>query len=380
MRNALVGAEVHEVDVATTAVPAETVRRARRAKLKAVPTGIEHGTVTVVVAGTPFEVTTLRHDVVTDGRHAKVRFGRDFAEDAARRDFTINALSLSRDGTVHDTTGGLADLAARRVRFIGDPTTRIREDYLRTLRFFRFHAQYATGPIDVAGLHAAIRERAGLARLSRERLRAELLKLVAAPGAAATVAELSHAGLLLAVTGAVAEPGRLTALAGRSDTHAHDPMLRLAALLVRVREDADNLRERLRLTNAEYARLLDLAALQSRLRSTDGPLDRRAIRRLAVDHGAQPVADAAALLAGCARPALTAGGTAALAALAAGTEAVPSFPLGGADVINAGVPPGAGVGRVLARARGLWLDADCPLDAETIADLLTQSLPARDSH
>ena len=145
VRNALIDMPVHEIDVATTALPEEVVRRVQAAGFKAVPTGIEHGTMTVVIDKHPFEVTTLRKDVETYGRHAKVAFGRDWQADAERRDFTINALSVTRDGTVYDYTGGLDDLAARRVRFIGDPRKRIEEDYLRILRFFRFHAAYGPG-------------------------------------------------------------------------------------------------------------------------------------------------------------------------------------------------------------------------------------------
>src|SRR5262245_64793661 len=153
VRNALLGVPVLEVDVATTAVPEEVVKRVTAAGFKSVPTGIEHGTVTVVIDKHPFEVTTLRKDVETYGRHAKVQFGRDWKADAERRDFTINALSAGRDGTVFDYTGGLDDLAHRRVRFIGDPARRIAEDYLRILRFFRFHAAYGTSdPPDPAGL------------------------------------------------------------------------------------------------------------------------------------------------------------------------------------------------------------------------------------
>jgi poly(A) polymerase len=191
VRNALLGRPVTDRDCTTTATPHVTMQRAEAAGFKPVPTGIEHGTVTVVVDGEPFEVTTLREDVTTDGRRAVVRFGRDFAADARRRDFTINALSVSRDGRLHDYTGGVADLAARRVRFIGDARNRIREDFLRILRFFRFHAEYGEGEPDPAGLAAAVRERAGLAGLSHERIRTELLKLLAAPGAVETLQRLA---------------------------------------------------------------------------------------------------------------------------------------------------------------------------------------------
>ncbi len=183
VRDALLGRPVADIDLATTLLPEAVVARANAAGLKPVPTGIAHGTVTVVAEGEPFEVTTLREDIETDGRHAVVRFGRDFGHDAARRDFTVNALSVTPDAYVHDTVGGLADLAAARVRFIGEARQRIREDYLRVLRFFRFHARYGAGDPDPEGLAASIEARDGLALLSRERVRGELLKLLVAPGA-----------------------------------------------------------------------------------------------------------------------------------------------------------------------------------------------------
>ena len=179
------------------------IRRVEGAGFKAVPTGLEHGTITVVIESRPYEVTTLREDVETFGRKAKVAFGRDWKADAERRDFTINALSVSPDGTVHDYVGGLADIAARRVRFIGDAATRIAEDYLRILRFFRFHSAYGQGAFDPASLHACIAARAGLDRLSRERVRMELMKLLVTRHAVPALAVMSEAGLLGPVLGGV---------------------------------------------------------------------------------------------------------------------------------------------------------------------------------
>src|SRR6202042_738116 len=163
VRNALLQVPVGELDMATTALPAEVIRRAKAAGVKSVPTGIEHGTVTLVVDGQPFEVTTLREDTETFGRKAKVAFGRDWVRDAERRDFTINGLSVDAEGRVHDYVGGLEDIAARRVRFIGAPEQRIAEDYLRILRFFRIHAAYGVGDVDRAGYLACIGGQAGLA-------------------------------------------------------------------------------------------------------------------------------------------------------------------------------------------------------------------------
>ena len=267
MRNALLHLAVSEVDVATTAVPDEVMRRVEAAGWKAVPTGIEHGTVTVVIDGAPFEVTTLRQDVETYGRKAKVVFGRDWTADAQRRDFTVNALSASADGTVYDYVGGLADIAARRVRFIGDPAKRIAEDYLRILRFFRFHAWYGAGAPDPAGLHACIAAREGLATLSRERVRMELLKLMLAPHATPALAVMAEAGLLGAVLGGVPLLASYenTVKAEAAMGLPADAVRRLGALGVLVEEDAARLAERLRLANAEADRLKALDRMVARI-------------------------------------------------------------------------------------------------------------------
>src|SRR6266704_4289845 len=187
VRNALLKIPIGDIDIATTAAPDEVIRRAKAAGIKSVPTGIDHGTVTLVVDAQPFEVTTLREDTETFGRKAKVAFGRDWIRDAERRDFTINGLSVDADGVVHDYVGGLADIAARRVRFIGDPDRRIAEDYLRILRFFRFHAAYGAGEPDRAGYLACISGRSGLAALSAERVRMEMLKLMVGERAAIAI-------------------------------------------------------------------------------------------------------------------------------------------------------------------------------------------------
>lgn len=356
IRNALIGRPVHEVDLATTALPRETLRRAAKAGFRTAPTGIDHGTVTVVVGRTPFEVTTLRADVETDGRHAVVRFGRDFAADALRRDFTINALSLDRSGDVVDVTGGLADLAARRLRFIGDPLTRIREDYLRVLRFFRFHAEYGRGEVDRPGCDAAIAARDGLSRLSRERIRAELLKLLAAPRGAEAVGLMSGAGLLGRLLAELADVGRLV----RAAAAGADPVGRLAACFVRTEEDAGRLREELRLSNADHARLSAYAAALADLASRPEPIDAAQARRLAVIHGVAALRDVLAAMAGEPRPRFAPDGRAQLDRFLSGTEAPPRFGLGGRDLVAGGVPPGPEVGRRLAEARAAWLAAGCP--------------------
>ncbi len=240
VRNALLKIPIGDIDIATTALPDEVIRRANAAGIKNVPTGIEHGTVTLVVDRQPFEVTTLREDTETFGRKAKVAFGRDWVRDAERRDFTINGLSVDAKGVVHDYVGGLADIAARRVRFIGNANERIAEDYLRILRFFRIHAAYGAGEPDRAGYLACIAGRAGLSALSAERVRMEMLKLLVAEGAASAAVAMTDAGLLSAIFGGVAYTGTFAAVIAveRLLGLAPDPMRRLGALAVAVTEDA----------------------------------------------------------------------------------------------------------------------------------------------
>lgn len=361
VRNALMGLPVGEIDLATTAVPDEVVRRAAAAGLKTVPTGIAHGTVTVLSAGVPFEVTSLREDVETDGRHAVVRFGTDWARDAARRDFTFNALYADAHGQVFDPMGGLPDLRARQVRFIGDPDTRIREDHLRILRLFRFHAAYGSGPLDPAALAAAIRLRAGLDRLSRERIRAELVKLLVAPGAAATLVTMSEAGLLGRILGGVADGrgfARLVELEQALDL-TPDPMRRLGVLAVRIGEDAERLRARLRLSNVEFARLEALSGAPA----VRADLDARVARALIYGIGAPAFLDR--LLIACAR---RGGAPSALAQMAL-AWVPPDSPFTATDFMARGLRPGPALGAALAQAKAAWIAADFPTDAAQIAAL-----------
>src|SRR6202451_1389729 len=247
VRNALLNVAIGDVDIATTALPDEVVRRAKAAGIKSVPTGIEHGTVTLVIDAHPFEVTTLREDTETFGRRAKVAFGRDWLRDAERRDFTINGLSVDGQGRIHDYVGGLEDIAARCVRFIGKPEQRIAEDYLRILRFFRIHATYGAGEVARAGYLAGIGGQAGLAGLSAERIRVEILKLMVAPGAVVAVNAMVDGGISLPIFGGVAYVGPFAA--SISIEHAlglpPDPIRRLGALAVAVTEDARRLASRL---------------------------------------------------------------------------------------------------------------------------------------
>ncbi|MBE0453746.1 CCA tRNA nucleotidyltransferase [Roseovarius autotrophicus] len=252
VRNALLGAAVADIDIATDAHPDRVMDLAVRAGLKPVPTGIDHGTVTVVSGGLPHEITSFRADIETFGRHAQVVFGQDIVADARRRDFTMNALYARPDGSVVDPLGGIADLRARRVRFIEDPARRIREDYLRILRFFRFHAWYGDprSGLDPEALAACVAAQDGLAGLSRERVGAEMRKLLAAPDPAPALAAMQGAGILQAVLpGADARAmAPLVHLESETDT-APDAIRRLALL------GGEAVAERLRLSRAEDRRL-----------------------------------------------------------------------------------------------------------------------------
>ncbi len=372
VRNLLLGEAASDIDLATTALPNETMRRGAAAGFKPVPTGVDYGTVTLVGTGASFEVTTLRRDIETDGRHAKVAFGRDFAQDALRRDFTINALGLDRDGVIHDFCGGLDDLAARKIRFIGDASARIAEDYLRILRFFRFHARYGQGAPDAEGYAACIAGRAGLDGLSRERVRAEMMKLVVAPGAAEAVAAMAGGGLLMPVLGCVPRLARFAAVVGRADAREVYPAFRLATLAVAVSEDALRLRERLRLSNEEFDRVARIAAaLEALAGQAREPMLTR-LQHLAHRVGADAVAGALVLLNAAAEQ----GAQASAQALIADLGRTPTFLPTGRDVTARGVPPGPQVGRVLDRARHDWIEAGCPAGANDQDGFVTRAITA----
>jgi poly(A) polymerase len=374
VRNELLGEPITEIDIATTAVPEEVVRRVAAAGFKAVPTGIDHGTVTVVIDGLPFEVTTLRKDVETDGRHAKVEFGRDWAADAERRDFTINALSAARDGTVFDYTGGLDDLGSRRVRFIGAAKQRIEEDYLRILRFFRFHAAYGQGKPDADGLHACIAARAGLEQLSRERVRMEFVKLLVARGAAPVLEVMADSGLLLLALRCVPNVVHFTAMTANEAalSLAGDPVRRLAALAVVIAEDAERLWQKLRLSNREHQRLAAMAEGWWRLLPALGETAGRVlIYRLGVEFFLDQ-----ALLA-WARSGAPASDTQwhSLATLPQRWTA-PVFPIKAADLIARGVEKGPALGAALATAERAWIAAGFPGDADTLTAIIENTLSA----
>ncbi|MGY3361071.1 poly(A) polymerase [Bradyrhizobium sp. GM0.4] len=370
VRNALLGLVPGDIDIATTALPHEVMRRAKAAGIKAVPTGIDHGTVTLVIDGQPYEVTTLREDTETFGRKAKVAFGRDWVKDAERRDFTMNGLSVDADGVVRDYVGGIADAAARRVRFIGDPDQRIAEDFLRILRFFRIHAAFGAGDPDRDGYLACIRGRAGLASLSAERLRMETLKLLVAPGASAAALAMADGGLLQALTGGVVYTGPLAAMIviERELGLTASSTRRLAALAIAVTEDAKRVATRLRLSNAETKALDSMGHRWWRLATKDEADARRLLYRLGADRYHDRV------LLGWARAGGDVGSSRwrALAELPQRWTA-PKFPLRAADFIARGMAEGPSLGHVLTLAEDAWLAADFPLEEAALASIADQA-------
>ena len=368
VRNALLEREVSDIDIATPLVPDEVTKRLTAAGLGAVPTGIAHGTVTAISDGTPFEVTTLRRDVSTDGRRAVVAFTTDWKEDAARRDFTMNALYATADGEVIDLVGGVDDLRAGRVRFVGDATTRIREDYLRILRLFRFHAWYGKGEIDPEALRAAAAEKAGIAQLSGERVQKELLRLLEADEPAPVLRSMAAAGILSEVLPAALSIPRLERLA-RIDADAFfkpDPLLRLAALLPNDPKIAQATAAKLRLSNAQSARLEDIAGAREKIVSY---LSVKEVRKLLYRIGTAPFKDRVFLKWAEDPKESNAVQWRMLLAVADAWER-PVFPLTGREVMLAGVPEGPLVGKILAEVEDWWIDADFIEDEFSLAERL----------
>jgi tRNA nucleotidyltransferase/poly(A) polymerase len=371
VRNALLGVPIGDVDIATTALPEEVVRRAKAAGVKSVPTGIDHGTVTLVADAQAFEVTTLREDTETFGRKAKVSFGRDWIGDARRRDFTINALSVGADGVVHDYVGGLDDIAARRVRFIGEPSRRLQEDYLRILRFFRIHAAFGAGEMDRAGYLACIQARSGLSSLSAERIRMEMLKLLIADGAVDAVIAMADGGLLQMITGGVTYAGTFAAMITAEKTLGlkADAIRRLAALAVAIPEDARRLATRLRLSNNEAKALDSMGHRWWRLAGMGEVRARRRLYRLGEERYRDRLLLAWARAGSKADPAPW-------IELARLTQRFtpPRFPLRAADFIARGVAEGPGLGHVLTLAEDAWLAADFPLEPHLLASIADQAV------
>lgn len=371
VRNALLDRPVKDVDFATTATPDEVMDMAGRAGLKTVPTGFEHGTVTVIVGGKPFEVTTLREDVETDGRRAQVRFTRDWEKDAQRRDFTINALYAGSDGRIYDPLGGQADLAAARIRFIGDARQRIREDYLRILRFFRFNAEYGQGEFDRAGLDAAVVERAGLEKLSAERVRMEMLRLLAAPRAEAALQVMADFGFLAEILHGVPRLGVFHALTEieLALNQSPDPIRRLAALAVLTEEDAERLSQKLRLSNSERQRLL-ICAGAALIRHLPSEKEAKVmLYRL----GREAYEDRVMLawaLSGAAPddPAWRA------LLLLPERWRPPAFPVTGADLLTLGGEKGPLIGEILKELEKKWIESEFGCSREMLLEAARQRL------
>ncbi len=351
VRDALAGRPVHDVDVAAPLPPEEIAARLRAAGLKVFETGLAHGTVTAVLDKEPVEVTSLRRDLATDGRHAEVEWTTDWRLDAARRDFTINAMSLSAAGELWDYFGGRADLAAGRVRFVGDPERRLREDYLRALRFFRFQARYGTGGPDTAAVAAIRAAVPGLARLSAERVWMELKRLMLAPDPRGALALMAETGVLGAVLPEARDLSRLASLVGAGAPVA--PLLRVAALLpVAAVEDVAI---RLRLSGEEREGLADMLDLPRPAPEDDDS----ALRRLLAARDHASVLDRAWL-------AEAERGGEGWPVLRQRIEALerPVFPLQGRDALAAGLPPGPSVGRLLAAVHAWWLEGGCTAGRE----------------
>jgi poly(A) polymerase len=369
VRNAVMKRPAADIDIATTLTPDAVTRALIGAGLKAVPTGVEHGTVTAVAHGRPFEITTLRRDVETDGRRAVVAFTTDWAEDAARRDFRLNALYADRTGRIFDpTAGGLADARAGRIVFVGQAEQRIREDALRILRFFRFQAWYGQGEPDAAGL-AACAALAGLvANLSAERVSAELLKLLAAEDPREALRAMARSGVLTAVLPEARGLSRFERLVEIETglLFTCDPLLRLAALLPDDSAMAAALAARLRLANAQRERLVAALTPTPGLVSWLSPKE---TRQLVYRLGAQAALDRVMLSwAASDRPAA---GTQwrALPPMIQGWTA-PRFPLGGAEAMAAGVPEGPLVGEVLRAVEAWWVENDFPMDRLALIERL----------
>ncbi|WP_112815374.1 CCA tRNA nucleotidyltransferase [Ensifer sp.] len=373
VRNSLMGVPAGDVDMATTWRPDEVSERAKGAGIKVVPTGIDHGTVTLVIDGTPYEVTTLRRDVKTDGRRAEVAFGTDWKADAERRDFTINALYANDKGEVIDDVGGLADIESRTLRFIGNAAERVAEDYLRVLRFFRFFAHYGHGRPDADGLRACAQARSRLSTLSAERVWSETKKLLSAEDPGRALLWMRQAGVLTEILPETEKWGidaipELVA-AERAFSWTPDPLLRLAAIVPPDAERLEAMATRLRLSKAEaayFSRFADAPAVPAK--TVDTALDRLLYR-----HGTEGISARLRLALASARrksendPALLAE-TASFQRLLKRAEAWgrPAFPLTGADVLKAGIAAGPRVGEILGELETLWVERNFSLDRASL--------------
>ena len=372
VRNAILGEDVSDIDIATPLLPQDVMQRLQNAGFGAVPTGIEHGTVTAVVRSQPFEVTTLRRDVSTDGRRATVAFTTDWTEDAARRDFTMNALYASADGEIFDYVGGLADLRARRVRFVGDPSTRIREDYLRILRLFRFHAWYGKGELDAHAFAAAEQEKAGLKLLSGERVQKELLRLLQAKNPVPSLAAMQRASILSEILPADLQLERIGRLVAIETTHRREPdtLLRLAALLPGDAKAALKLSGVLKLSTTDKERLIDAADADHRIVAS---LSAREARQLLYRLGRQRFGDQLLLRWSQARGNADDARWNKLLKLAQSWKK-PELPIDGRDVMAKGIDEGPKIGTTLRALEQEWIDADFAPDRRALLKRLRETI------
>ncbi len=369
-RNAIIGVSIGDIDFAVTEPPETIMQLAKAAGIRSVATGIEHGTITLVTGRRGFEVTTLRRDIKTDGRHASVVFTKSWEEDAARRDFTMNAVYCDARGRVYDPVGGLGDILAGRVRFIGQAEARIREDYLRVLRFFRFFALFAKGDIDAKGYEACKAAGSGLGKLSAERIRAELLKLLVAPRAAEAARFMSDAGIFIAADLGRALPenlARLVRFEAAMGVEA-DPVRRLWVLLgggSAPESRAEALAGRLRMSSAERRHLQLMAVRRGVLPSLSQNERRAALYAL----GERDYQDHVLLNRVCGDAAADDAEWRELFELPR-QWAAPEFPVSGADIMARGIAKGPEVGRILRELENWWINAGFPEDrAETEAQI-----------
>jgi poly(A) polymerase len=362
VRNTLMGRPVADIDLATVALPEQTIALAKQSGLRVVPTGLKHGTVSILSGEKSFEVTTLRRDVETSGRHAIVAFTDDWAADASRRDFTINALYCDASGLLYDPLGGYPDIQARTVRFIGHAEERIREDYLRILRFFRFTAEYCAEAPDATGLRACAVARDGLKLLSAERVKGEFLRILVAERAFDIIEVMFEHGFVVEILGLAPAPRHLAQRISleRILNLPADPVGRLGCLAVGTAEDALSLSRRLKVSNEERRVLLDTGLWREISPGLSGP----DVRRRMYDSGADRIKQR--VLTAWAR---ADGGVMERTWETLWAEVslwvVPRLPVHGRDVIDAGVPSGEQVGKILAAVEGWWLEHDFEPDRVT---------------
>ncbi|MEM8971124.1 MAG: CCA tRNA nucleotidyltransferase [Pseudomonadota bacterium] len=368
VRNALLGKPVKDVDIATTAQPEAVLALAEEHSMRAIATGLAHGTVTVISGDTPYEITTLRKDVSTDGRHAVVAFTDDWISDARRRDFTINAMYCDRRGVLFDPVNGHADIVERQVRFVGDARQRIEEDYLRSLRFFRFFAEYGQGSPDHEALNEIVTCRAGLQKLSGERIRQELLKILVAPRAVEMIQVIYEYGLLPYILPVVPRPNHFSRLTGSyPDSSA---ILRLAALAVCTEEDCKRVSQHLKLSNSETSTLLHVAALNPPTRFSPSL---RLGRRWLYENAASLYEARVRFLQTSSYRQLADPVWNTLIDLPESWQP-PTFPLSGRIAIELGAEPGPELGQLLADIKAEWVDSDFKITDHELQTILAERL------